>query len=59
MPLDPAKVKSAVLAATSPEDLADKLFALVGEDVSEPEFRETLERALYAADVLGYVSAEG
>lgn len=58
MPLDPAKVRAAVMAATSPEDLCDKLFALIGGDVSEPEFRVTLERALYAADVLGYVSAE-
>lgn len=57
-PLDPAKVKAAVLEASSPEDLADRLFALIGDDVSEPEFRETLEKALYAADVLGYVHAE-
>jgi phage gp29-like protein len=58
-PLDPEKVRAAVLAATSPEDLADRLFALVGSEVSTQQFRTTLERALYAADVLGYVHAEG
>lgn len=59
MPLDPAQVRSAVLAATSSEDLADRLFALMGDKVSTEQFTVTLEHALYAADVLGYVHAEG
>ncbi len=58
-PLDPEKVRAAVLAASNPEDLADRLFALVGDSVSQEQFQATLERALYAADVLGYVHAEG
>lgn len=58
-PLDPELVLAAVLAATSPEDLADRLFALTDESVSADQFQATLERALYAADVLGYVHAEG
>lgn len=54
-----AKIRKAVLAATSPEDLEDRLFALIGTDVSTDDFRETLEKALFTADVLGYVHAEG
>lgn len=57
-PLDPAKVRAAVLAATSPEDLSERLFALIGDEVSQPEFQAALEQALFAADVLGYVAAE-
>ena len=57
-PLDPAKVRAAVLAATSPEDLSERLFALIGDEVSQPEFQVALEQALFAADVLGYVAAE-
>lgn len=52
-------VKKAVLAATSPEDLEDRLFALIGDQVSREDFRLVTERALYAADVLGYVHSEG
>lgn len=59
LPLDPAQVRRAVFDATSPEDLADRLFALMGDRVSTEQFKETLGRALYAADVLGYVHAEG
>lgn len=57
LPLD--AVRSAVLAATSPEDLQDRLFALIGSRVSDDGFREVLEKALFAADVLGYIHAEG
>lgn len=57
-PLDPAEVRRAVLAASSPEDLSERLFALIGDKVSAEGFRVELERALYAADVLGYVAAE-
>lgn len=52
-------VRKAVLAATSPEDLQDRLFALIGEEVSREDFKLVTERALFAADVLGYVHAEG
>ena len=57
-PLDPVAIRAAVLAASSPEDLSDRLFSLIGDRVSEPAFRDALEKALYAADVLGYVAAE-
>lgn len=59
LPLDMSMVRSAVLAATDPDDLADRLFALVGDKVSAPDFTQILEAALFAADVLGYVHAEG
>ncbi len=57
-PLDPEAVRAAILAATSPEDLVERLFVIVGERIAEPEFQETLERALFAADVIGYCHAE-
>ena len=50
-------VKQVVLAATSPEDLEDRLFSLIGDKVSAEQFRAMLERSLYAADVIGYVHA--
>ena len=52
-------VKKAVLSASSPEDLEDRLFALIGNQISREEFRLVTERALYAADVLGYVHGDG
>ena len=52
-------VREAVLAATSPDDLQERLFMLIGEQVSDKQFQQVIERALYAADVLGYIHAEG
>jgi phage gp29-like protein len=57
-PIDPAQIRKAVLAATSPEDLSERLFALLGDTVADEQFQATLEQALFAADVLGYVAAE-
>lgn len=57
LPLD--GIREAVLAATSPDDLQERLFMLIGEKVSEKQFQQVTERALYAADVLGYIHAEG
>lgn len=57
-PLSNEALRSAILAAEGPEDLAIRLFTLVGDVVSEEQFQETLERALFAADVLGYVHAD-
>jgi phage gp29-like protein len=58
-PLDPALVRSAVLSASSPEDLEQRLFALIGERVTQSQFAATLEASLYAADVIGYVHSTG
>lgn len=59
LPVGRDKLRSAVLAATGPEDLADRLFAVLGDSVSEDEFRRMLEHSLFAADVIGYVHADG
>lgn len=53
-PIDPALIRRAVLAATSEEDLIDRLAALMPQ-ASGRAFDEALARAFMAADVLGYV----
>ncbi len=55
-PLQMDAVRSAVAAATSPEDLEERLFALVGD---HDDFQQLLERCLFAGDILGYVHASG
>jgi phage gp29-like protein len=57
-PISPDKLRSAILLAIDPDDLANRLFALLGQDVSEKQFQKMLEQSLYAADVIGYVSAD-
>jgi phage gp29-like protein len=57
-PIDPAKIRSAILASTGPEDLEERL-ALVLRSADMGTFRRLLEQALFAADVLGYVHAAG
>lgn len=59
LPVGRDKLRSAVLAATGPEDLADRLFAVLGDSISEADFQRMLEHSLFAADVIGYVHAEG
>ena len=56
-PIPLASIKAAIDAATDPEDLAERLAKLVGEESSEM-FQGLLERALFTADVLGYGNAE-
>lgn len=51
-----AEIKAAIRAASSPEDLVERLASLV-EDADSPEFQQTVERALFAADILGYAHA--
>jgi phage gp29-like protein len=56
-PIPVELIRAAISKSTSPEDLTDRLAALyTGHD--PVEFREWTERALFAADVLGYVTAE-
>lgn len=54
--IPPSAIANAIRAAESPQDLADKLATLLA-DADPHEFRSTLERALFAADLLGYVHA--
>ena len=59
-PIAAEVIRSAVFAATDPEDLESRLIALVGPGTLDAEqFRAVLETALFTADVLGYVHAEG
>jgi phage gp29-like protein len=56
-PVPTDALRRAILSADGPDALAESLSQLYRE--SDPEaFRELLERALFAADVLGYVTAE-
>lgn len=56
-PIPASQVRGAILAATDPEDLANRLAALYrGQDAAA--FQELMERSLFAADVMGYVTAE-
>lgn len=57
-PIDPAILKAAVLAAKNPEDLEQRLYALVGKQLGESAFTKALESALFVADVLGYANSE-
>lgn len=56
-PIPAEAVRSAILAAADPDDLQNRLENLYrGHDASE--FSELMERSIFAADVLGYVTAE-
>ncbi|MDT8427123.1 MAG: hypothetical protein RQ733_14250, partial [Methyloprofundus sp.] len=56
-PIDRMAVASAIRAASSPDDLEQRLARVLAEaDLSE--FSEQLEKALFAADIMGYANAE-
>jgi phage gp29-like protein len=55
-PVDPAVIRNAVREATSPDDLVERLARLYDAHPPE-EFALVLDRALFAADVLGYAHA--
>lgn len=53
-PIPDTALRAAIQGAKDPEDLAERLAALYdGKDAAQ--FRRVLERALFAADVIGYV----
>lgn len=52
-----AELKAAIRLATSPEDLEERLAQLL-VDADPEQFQRVLERALFAADILGYAHAE-
>lgn len=56
-PIPVETLRRVIASAASPEDLAERLGALYQGDDAEA-FRELMSRALFAADVLGYVTAE-
>lgn len=55
-PIAPELVRAAVLAARDEADLRARLAALVPQ--ADPRFQQALERASFAAAVLGYVAAD-
>lgn len=52
-PITHKAIASAIAGATSPEDLIDRLGVAMA-DSTDVQFRQTLERALFAADLMGY-----
>ena len=55
-PVPDDAIQSAIRAARSPEDLERRLAVVLAGQTSD-EFRRQLERALFAADVMGYAHA--
>jgi len=56
-PITHKAIASAIAGATSPEDLIDRLGVAL-QDSTDAQFRQTLERALFAADLMGYGQAQ-
>lgn len=52
-PVDPERIRAAVRAAESPEDLEARL-AILLKDMDPEAFATVVERAMFAADVMGY-----
>lgn len=57
-PIDPEAIRAAIREAATPEDLAMRLAVLWG-DADTSGFQMLLARAMFAADVTGYVHAGG
>lgn len=55
--LEPDQVKALVFKSDGPESLAYNLMQLI-PDATQTQFTANLDQALYAADVLGYVTAQ-
>jgi phage gp29-like protein len=55
-PIQKQAIASAIKAAKDPDDLAERL-AVVLRDADLNEYNRTLERALFAADILGFAHA--
>lgn len=56
-PLDPDAIRAAIRGARTPDDLRDRLVAIM--DRQDPRFAELLAQAQFAASVMGYLHAEG
>ena len=52
------QIKQLVAESTDPQDLASNLMQLIPM-ASKAQFKANLDHALYAGDVLGYVTAQG
>jgi phage gp29-like protein len=56
-PITHKAIASAIAGAASPEDLIERLGVAL-QDSDDSVFRQTLERALFAADLMGYGQAQ-
>ncbi len=56
-PITHKAIASAIAGAASPEDLIERLGVAL-QDSTDSQFRQTLERALFAADLMGYGQAQ-
>lgn len=56
-PIPPGDLRRMIAAARDPEDLIDRLSEAVDADLGTSAFRELVERALFAADLMGYSHA--
>lgn len=56
-PINSELIATAIRASTSPEDLENRL-AIVLKEASLSAFTDQLEKALFAADVMGYANAD-
>lgn len=54
--LSAADLRAAILGAADRDDLEERIAALI--DRQDPKFAASLERAIFAADVLGYIHSE-
>lgn len=58
-PLDPELIREAVMQASNPNDLNARMLKLFADaDNKSPAFQRALEMAHFAAEVIGYVSAD-
>lgn len=55
-PIEASAIRSAILGAQSVEDLHERL-AVALADADDRTFRQTLERAMFAAEIMGYAHA--
>ena len=56
-PIPAAKIRAAILAATGPEDLVERLAKLYGGE-DAVAFQDLMAKSLFCADILGYTNAE-
>lgn len=57
-PIDPDAIRKAIMSARDEDDLIERLGAL-SADLPAATFRDLMERALFAADLIGYGNGRG
>lgn len=57
-PIPPGDLRRIIAAARDPDDLIDRLSEFVDAELETSAFRELVERALFAADLMGYAHAD-